>query len=68
MYFLPCSSSCFKVFMKSNSFKGLLISPCNLVSYLELEQNRNLPYYILILLKVETGKAASLLAQIRNDL
>jgi len=54
--------------MKSNSFKGLLISPCNLVSYLELEQNRNLPYYILILLKVETGKAASLLAQIRNDL
>jgi hypothetical protein len=54
--------------MKSNNFKSLLISPCNLVSYLELERNGNLPYYILILLKAETGKAGSLLAQIRNDL
>jgi hypothetical protein len=68
MYFLPYSSSYLKVFMKSNNFKSLLISPCNLVSYLELERNGNLPYYILILLKAETGKAGSLLAQIRNDL
>jgi hypothetical protein len=56
------------LFMKSGSFWSLLISTCNLDSYLKLEQNGSLPYYILTLLKAETGKAASLPAQIRNDL
>ena len=34
----------------------------------QLEQEGNLQYYILPLPKSETGKAASLLAQIRNEL